>query len=259
MGLEIKAYNQQFLEKVQKREPVYNDAGKYKVDFKFLPGIERPGDVAQYWRVIGVHHLTGAENMGNHHVYCDILDETGQRVNSARLTLAHGEATPVFAVVDKPASEPGTNFPLWKADRATVAVAWPGAALLPSEQVTGLSSGHPDEEVGNTLFHHSFYIVFQRTDIPPEGEEPPAEHGGSSTTLSLEETVGLVGQPQIIPLNPDAMFYKFAKEKELGERLTREYDLEYQGKTYRAQIFEKGIVYAPVGEWSKTAVIPRAN
>jgi hypothetical protein len=55
------------------------------------------------------------------------------------------------------------------------------------------------------------------------------------------------------------MFFKFAKEKGLGERLSREYDIEYQGKAYRAQIFEKGIVYAPVGEWHKTDVIPRTN
>ncbi len=55
------------------------------------------------------------------------------------------------------------------------------------------------------------------------------------------------------------MFYKFAREKSLGERLTREYDVEYEGKTYRVQIYEKGIVYAPVGEWHKTDVIPRTN
>ena len=258
MGQEIKAYNQQFLEKVQKREPVYNDAGKYKVDFKFLPSIERPGDVAQYWRVIGVHHLTGAENMGNHHIYCEVLDEEGNRINGARLVLMQDGSPPSFAVVDKPANEPGTNFPLWKADKAAVAVTWPDNISLPSEQVVGLSTGHPDEEMGNTLFHHSFYVVFQRTDIPAD-EAGDAVHGGSGLQLPLEETIALIGQPQIIPLNHDAMFYKFAQEKGLGERLTREYDLEYGGKTYRAQIFEKGTVYAPVGEWHKTTVIPRAN
>jgi hypothetical protein len=258
MGLNVKQYNQQFLEKVQKKEPVYNDAAKYKVDIKFLPGIERAADAKQYWRVVGVHHLIGAENMGNHHIYCDVLDEDGNRINGARLVMTQPNSPPAFAVVDKPANEPGTNFPLWKADRATVAVAWPDKTSLPSEQAIGLSSGHPDEEMGNTLFHHSFYVVFQRTNIPADGGST-AEHGGSSSALALEDTIALIGQPQTIPLNPDAMFYKFAKEKGLGERLTREYDVEYEGKTYRAQIYEKGIVYAPVGEWHKTDVIPRAN
>jgi len=260
MVLNVKAYNQQFLEKVEQKEPVYNDASaKYKVDIKFLPDVEVPDDATQYWRVVGAHHLTGAENMGNHHVYCDVLDEDGNRINGARLVLLKENASPNFAIVDKPANEAGTNFPLWKWDVAKVAVAWPDDGSLPSEQVVGLSTAHPDEEAGTTLFHHSFYVVFQRTAIPDEEDDSTVGHGGGGSQLSLEETVRLVGQTLIIPLNPDAMFYKFAKEKGLGERLTREYDLEYEGKNYRAQIFEKGIVYAPAGEWHKTGVIPRTN
>lgn len=259
MGLAVKEYNEQFLEKVREKEPVYNDASaKYKVGVRFLSDIEVPDDATQYWRVVGVHHLTGGENMGNHHIYVDVLDEEGGRINGARLVLFQENTAPVFAVVDKPAHEAGTNFPLWKADKATVAVAWPDQGSLPSEQVTGLSTGHPDEEVGNTLFHHSFYVVFQRTNIPADGLDTIG-HGGGGTQLALEDAIRLVGQPLIIPLNPDAMFYKFAKEKGLGERLSREYDVEHEGKVYRAQIYEQGIVYAPVGEWHKTDVFPRSN
>jgi hypothetical protein len=259
VAINVDEYNDQFMEKVKNREPVYNDAAaKYGVDIKFLPDIRVPEGATQYWRVIGVHHLTGAENMGNHHIYCDVLDEEGNRINGARLVLLQADSDPVFAVVDKPLHEAGTNFPLWKADKAMVAVIWPNGTPLPSEVVLGLSSAHPDEEVGNTLFHHSFYVVFQRTDIPADGDET-AGHGGGSSQLTLDETIQLVGQPLIIPLNPDAMFYKFAREKGLGERLTREYDLEFESRTYRAQVFEKGIVYAPVGEWHKTDVIPRSN
>ena len=259
MGLNVTDYNQQFLAKVNQKEPVYNDAAaKYQVDIKFLSDIDVPENASKYWRVIGVHHLTGIENMGNHHIYCDVIDEEGKRLNRTRLVMFQANTDPVFAIVDKPANEAGTNFPLWKTDKAAVGVTWPDGNPLPSEQVTGLSTGHPDEEVGNTLFHHSFYVVFQRTDIPVDGEDG-GTHGGGSSQLSLEETVKLVGQSLIIPLNPDAMFYRIAKDRDLGERLTREYDLEYQGKTYRAQIYEKGIVYAPVGEWHKTDVIPRTN
>jgi len=259
MGLDVKAYHQQFLDKVKQKEPVYNDAAaKYKVDIKFLSAIDVPADVTQYWRVVGIHHLTGAENMGNHHIYCDVLDEEGKRIDRARMVLYQVDTDPSFAIVDKPAQEAGTNFPLWKADKANVAVIWPEDNPLPSEQVVGVSTGHPDEEVGNTLFHHSFYVVFQRTNIQ-EGGEDGGGHGGGSSQLSIEETIALVGQSMIIPLNPNAMFYKFAREKGMGERLTREYDVEYDGKTYRAQIYEKGIVYAPVGDWHKTDMIPRTS
>jgi hypothetical protein len=259
MGLDVKRYNQEFLEKVKHNEPVYNDASaRYKAGIRFLPEIDTPDNAAQYWRCVGVHHLTGTENMGNHHVYCDVLDEEGRRIERARLVLSQADADPAFAIVDKPAHEAGTNFPLWKADKASVAVIWPDNDPLPSEQAVGLSTGHPDEEVGNTLFHHSFYVVFQRTNIPEDDEEGSG-HGGGSSQLSLEETIALVGQSMIIPLNPDAMFYKLAKDNDLGERLTHEYDVEYEGKKYRAQIYEKGIVYAPVGEWHKTDLIPRTN
>jgi hypothetical protein len=259
MAFNIEKYNEEFLKKLAEHEPIYNDAaGKYSVDIKFLPDIDVPEESTNYWRIIGIHHLTGTENMGNHNVYIDVLDEDARRINGARLVLFQPDTTPVFAVVDKPANEPGTNFPLFKADKATVAMLWPEQDPLPSEQALGLSTAHPDEEVGNTLFHHSFYVVFQRSRIPVNGDNNLG-HGGGGPQLSLEETIRLVGQPLIIPLNPDAMFYKLAKESRLGERLTAEYDVEYGDKMYRAQIYEKGIVYAPVGEWNKTQIIPRAN
>ena len=69
----------------------------------------------------------------------------------------------------------------------------------------------------------------------------------------------VVGQPLIIPLNPAAGFYKIAKQQNLGERLTKEYDLEYESRKFRAQIFEKGIVYAEVGDWGNIKIIPRTN
>ena len=85
MGLDVKAYNQQFLEKVKQKEPVYNDASaKYKVDIKFLSEIDVPDDATLYWRVVGIHHLTGAENMGNitSIVMCSTKRERRQRRRS---------------------------------------------------------------------------------------------------------------------------------------------------------------------------------
>jgi hypothetical protein len=75
----------------------------------------------------------------------------------------------------------------------------------------------------------------------------------------LEAAIVAAGQPLIIPLNKDAMFYKVARQRNLGERLSREYDLYFEGQPYRAQVYERGIVYAPVGRWDEVTVIPREN
>jgi hypothetical protein len=218
-------YNRQFLEKTKRGEPVYNNAAKYEVRIQKLADITLPLNAKQYWRVVGVHHLTGPENMGNHHVFCDVLDGTGRRINQSRLILTQGTSPPLFAVVDKPANEAGTNFPLWSSTRATVAVSYPVDTPLPSESVSGIRSDHADEEIGNTWGHHSFYVVFQLTNIPETTEEPdpkkPIEPPVGDPPLTLEETIALVGHPDIIPLNPNAMFYKIAKDRNLGERLTK--------------------------------------
>jgi hypothetical protein len=252
-------YNKQFLETVRAASgTIFNDATRYGVQVKPVTDTT----AQQYWRVVGIHHLTGPENMGNHHAYIDVLDEEGRRINGARLVLTQEGAAPQRVVIDKPANEAGTNFPMWSNTRATVAVDGP----LPSEAVTGLRTDHADEGVGNTWGHHSFYVVFQRTTrptSPPPGQgttttQPPASDKPPMSP-TLEETIARVGQPLIIPLNPNAGFYKFAKQQNLGERLTDEYNVEYQGKKYRAQIYEKAIIYAEVGDWGNIKLIPRIN
>lgn len=258
----VTAMLESFLTKIRSGEPIFNSAQPYGISVRQAHKIGLPPGITHYWRCIGIHHLAGSENMGNHHVYADVLDEDGQRINGARLILKQSEAPPLFAVIDKPPHEPGTNFPLWSTMRATVAV---HDDDLPSEEVCDLRTDHADEGVGNTWGHHSFYVVFQRTPVGGSGEETdPAGSGERRSPVagplpSLEETIALVGQPQIIPLNPDAGLYKFAQEHHLGERLTPEYDVDYQGRAYRAQIFEQGIIYAEVGDWSNIRTIPRVN
>jgi hypothetical protein len=134
-----------------------NDAAAYGVETQ--PAHVEKGQ--PYWKVIKVHHLSPVENHGNHNLYVDLLDEDGNRIYGAKARMTwqggQGEAT-----IDKPENEPGTNFPLWKNQVGTVE-----GVGLPSDKAINLHSGHPDEigppAWGNTLFHHSFYVVFQRT------------------------------------------------------------------------------------------------
>jgi hypothetical protein len=142
-----------------------NDAESYAV--RIEPATVPPG--TWYWRVGRVHHLTPAENNGNHHIYLDVWDgdpaNGARRVYGARvkISLPDGEQ---WVTIDKPMDVPGTNFPLWKWQvAATQAMGVPGQEL-PADRVTGLSTAHPDEAPGNTLFHHSFHVVYYRAQAP---------------------------------------------------------------------------------------------
>ncbi len=161
-----------------------NDAVAYGVEIQ--PAQVEKGQ--KYWKVIKVHHLSPVENHGNHNIYVDLLDEDGNRIYGAkvRMTWQNGQGE---ATIDKPENEPGTNFPLWKHQVGTVE-----GVGLPSDKVVNLHSGHPDEPGppawGNTLFHHSFYVVFQRTikDDEPSPEDSVIEGtvtNGAGMTIVL--------------------------------------------------------------------------
>lgn len=132
-----------------------------------------------YWRLIGVHHLTPEENRGGHGVYIDVVDEAGEPLRDASLRVQWGwegqrehEAAPPKAL-DKPINEPATNVDLYLGQRLWVEIAGDG---LPSDRVTNLHSKHadevgPDGELWNSVGHHSFYLVFQRTRVTMDSAE----------------------------------------------------------------------------------------
>ncbi|RME81637.1 MAG: carboxypeptidase regulatory-like domain-containing protein [Caldilineae bacterium] len=133
-------------------EPI-NDAEAYGV--RIVEADVAPGTT--YWRVTRVHHLTPEENGGRHHIFLDALDEAGERVYRTRILITWDGGSELV-VIDKPLNEPGANFPMWKWQICNAEVQ--GA---PSDRVENLHTAHPDEAPGNTLFHHSFAITFQRT------------------------------------------------------------------------------------------------
>ncbi len=181
------------------REPQGNDATAYGVSI--VEAEVPPGE--PYWRVARVHHLTPAENGGNHHIYFDVLDETGQRIHGARLRITW-DGGEDYVTVDKPVNEPGTNFPMWRGQVCRVE-----AEGLPSDQVLGLKSGHPDEAPGNTWFHHSFLVVYERAIKPFSG--PPASVISGVVINGMGRTVLLLKHPQAtevarMPVANDATF-----------------------------------------------------
>ena len=272
MAIDVAHYNRQFLAAGQDGQPVVNDVrDEFEIGIRTLSQADLPAGATHYWRVVGIHHLNGAENGSNHNVFCDVLDEEGHRINGVELELNQTTQDPLHAVLDKPAIEPGTNFVLYKTSNADISVRWPRDNPLPSEAGTGFKIDRAGHEPGNSWGHHSFYIVFQRTPVSNLGTSSGGGEVSSSDEVStdgdpqppaadsLEAAITQTGQPLIIPLNKEAGFYKQAQARGLGERLSAEYDTEYQGETYRAQVYETGILYAKVGDWGNIKVIDRTN
>jgi hypothetical protein len=158
--------------------PHPNRATEY--DITITPAVTQPG--GKYYRVVLVHHLQRGENGGKHHLQLDVVDTAGQRINGARLVVWNNNLPPVYATIDKPANEPGTNVPMWWTSTLSVAVD-PGWSGCQSEKASGFHTRWPDEGPDVTLGHHSFYVVFQETISGGEPEPPPQQ------PVTLEERV----------------------------------------------------------------------
>jgi len=165
-------YNTEYLLNIQNGfEPINDAAQKYGVRI-----IEADVDEGElYWRVIGVHHLLPRENFSKHNVYLEALDENGNR---ARNPIAwagwtwkgrhpNERADPI--PLDKPEFEAAGNIAM---HFGQIVSTWINGlsrdAKDKSDRVENLHTAHPDEPTPdgallNTLGHHSFYVVFQRT------------------------------------------------------------------------------------------------
>ena len=188
-GFDFEGYNRQFLQR--SGVVAANDAERYGARIELLAA--QPGQV--YWKVIGIHHLAPDENRDRHNAFIEVLDENGRRVKDGTLRVgsiwegkSDGPDRP--KPLDKPDGEPAADVPIEK--DMTMSIWLEGAG--PSERVVNVHTRHEDE-VGpaggrSSRFHHSYYIVFQRTLAASGGQPPdkptdkptdkPGDHGGQS-------------------------------------------------------------------------------
>lgn len=165
-GFNFRQYRDRYIQNAnQGGEPLNEAAQKYGVRI-----VEADvGDGETYWRAIGVHHLLPEENMSQHNVFMEAVDEQGNRLKNPLPQVGwtwegrqpHENAPPV--TLDKGDNEPAGNVIMWAGQILAV---WMLGAK--SDRVEGLRSTHPDEPLPdgrllNTYGHHSFYVVFQRT------------------------------------------------------------------------------------------------
>jgi hypothetical protein len=65
------------------------------------------------------------------------------------------------------------------------------AGAGPSDRVSGLSTTHPDEASGNTLYHHSFLVVWRAGGASPYTEPTDLDLDGLLYELSnAEDAIG---------------------------------------------------------------------
>jgi len=171
----------------------FNDALEpYKVTVTHVTPV-----TGQFWRCLGVYHLSGAENRSNHHLYVDVLDKNGNRINGAKVVARNVNGEIKTAIIDKPKDEAGTNIPVWANDRLTLSVDYLG---LPSDTINNLAT-RPEipgviwpDEPGNSQSHNSFGIVLQLMDA--------VELGGPDNPPDDEPIEEPDDDPIIIPLPP---------------------------------------------------------
>jgi hypothetical protein len=155
----------------------------------------------------------------------------------------------------------------------------------PSDGVTGVGLG--SEEVpgawSNTAFRFTFQLTGESGVAVAAAAETPAAPAAEAPAATAEESVvsAKVVKPagptpeerlaslqralveavraHILPLDPEAPLYRYARQQGLGERLSDEFAFEHDGIQYGAQAFEKGIVYAPAGQPDQVAHTTRAG
>lgn len=161
-----------------------NDATRY--------GVQIGRSKAMFvWRCIGVYHLAPNENNRRHNVFIECLDEHGNRVNDVVInwTWADG-APPQVKRLDKPANEPAADIPIDKDVSITLWV----KDRIESDRVGNLHARHPDEGTQNTLFHQSFYVVFQRYGAMPDDPPVIVDTEPPTTPLTLESLAAQVAE-----------------------------------------------------------------
>jgi len=128
-----------------------------------------PTSAIDKWRCVHVHKCTQDEADGDHNVWVDVIDDTGQRIAHPNVTVSFGwtgSATQT-TVFEKPAWEPGANFMLTAGENAWCSIG------NDSDIVNGLLG-----EAGHT----SYYIVFQRQSAG----EVTAPHQPEMVTVPMD-------------------------------------------------------------------------
>lgn len=123
------------------------------------------------WRVASSRRMTACENKGNHNIFINVLDAAGNPLDGVVLIqTSDGNPGDILDRTVSGTKGPGkAEFTMWKGAYYMVFVSGGDGSPASTEMAQGLTSSFTDESEcsdgggGNTLFHNSFEVIFQRT------------------------------------------------------------------------------------------------
>jgi outer membrane biosynthesis protein TonB len=123
------------------------------------------------WRLVTARRLSACENRGKHNIFVKVLDVAGNPMDGVMVVQANnGNPGNILDRMASGTKGPGqVEFIMWKLAEYMVFVANPDGSPASTDFAQPVHSNFADEEMcadgqgGNTLFHNSFEVVFQRT------------------------------------------------------------------------------------------------
>lgn len=235
-----------------------------------------PATDGPYWKLVEARWLNQDEAGGSAYIFVKVLGMDGEPLENAAFVVSRIDASdPV--TTKGPIDGFWGNYAMYGLlGTYTVEMTEGG---YPSERVTGVGLGAEEtpNAWSNTAFRFTFQLVEEvrgevetipgaeaevetapavtaEAEVPApvsevQPEAPPEEIAVAPTEAekltALHQVVLEAAKPHIIPLDPGTPFQQYARQHNLGERLSAEFTFEHKWVLYSAQTFEKGVVYAP--------------
>jgi hypothetical protein len=189
-----------------------------------------------HWRLVNARWADQKEAQGRTYIFVTALDESGKALENVKFLVDRGNVVDEVATKG-PIDQYMGNY-LMTAGLGTYRVSM-GQGRLPSDVLTNVGIGD-----GVSSIRTSFYLTFQRSagqPVPPPPVPPPPDPVKEKAALAaaLRQAAG----QHLIPLDRQAALYQYAQTQRLGQFLSAEFSLTWAGIDYRAQLFEKGLVY----------------
>ena len=141
-----------------------------------------------------VHRYTPEERMAPNTLYLDLVNEAGQRQYGAQVLVKDASGQILRVTIEKPASEPGGNMPMWPGNTYEVVGVRLNESDRPAQQVTNLRSSYPGQAEG----------VAMLVSLQLGTGERQAGAGGGTTAAPAQPAGPSVSTPQAEPVINDA-------------------------------------------------------